>query len=225
MDTCLTLVKITKYKLKNGTRLWKCKCTCGKYRIVSKAAYNRGDVKRCVDCAKKLRKQCNRKHGASKSKIYGVYLQLKARTLRKSHIQFSRYRKLGLCKRWLKFENFLKDMGYPPSDKHSIDRINNNKGYSKANCRWATRTQQNRNTNRNLMFTYKGITACLSELIEIFKPSLSYDCIHNRVTCLKWTIEKAMSTPKEVHNRRKNIDENISSVVIQKARDFKKVIG
>ena len=54
-------------------------------------------------------------------------------------------RGITVCERWLKFENFLADMGERPAGL-TIDRINNDLGYFKANCRWATRAEQNRNT-------------------------------------------------------------------------------
>lgn len=54
-------------------------------------------------------------------------------------------RGVNVCKRWEDFNNFLEDMGKRPSSKHSIDRIDNNKGYTPSNCRWATIKQQNEN--------------------------------------------------------------------------------
>jgi hypothetical protein len=61
-----------------------------------------------------------------------------------------RYRDYGergitVCERWLRFENFLVDMGLRPSDRHSIDRINNDGNYEPLNCRWATSSEQNNN--------------------------------------------------------------------------------
>lgn len=57
--------------------------------------------------------------------------------------------------RWNEFNNFLADMGQAPVGT-SIDRIDNNKGYSKANCRWATRLEQNNNQRKNIYVKVEG---------------------------------------------------------------------
>lgn len=67
-------------------------------------------------------------------------------------------RGIKVCKRWEKFENFFADMGKRPSKKHTIDRINNKKGYSPSNCRWATRKEQSNNQRRSLIVTINGVT-------------------------------------------------------------------
>ena len=54
------------------------------------------------------------------------------------------------------FENFLADMGERPAGR-SLDRINNNRGYLPANCRWATRSEQNKNKRRHTLVTYVGM--------------------------------------------------------------------
>src|SRR6185295_7353535 len=64
-------------------------------------------------------------------------------------------RGITICESWHKFDNFLADMGEAPPEK-SLDRINNNAGYSKENCRWATPRQQSANTRRNKFFEFRG---------------------------------------------------------------------
>ena len=61
--------------------------------------------------------------------------------------EYSRYGGAGIdvCSRWDDFIIFLHDMGRKPSGAHTLDRIDSTKGYSKANCRWATREEQSRN--------------------------------------------------------------------------------
>ena len=61
-------------------------------------------------------------------------------------------RGLTVCEEWKKFENFIKDMGNKPTPNHSIDRIDNAKGYYKENCKWSTKFEQAQNkqvTKRN----------------------------------------------------------------------------
>jgi hypothetical protein len=59
------------------------------------------------------------------------------------------------------FENFLEDMGRRPSDKHSIERIDNDGDYEPSNCKWATKREQNLNKRNNVVITAFGVTAPL----------------------------------------------------------------
>ena len=72
-------------------------------------------------------------------------------------------RGISVCKRWHKYENFLADMGVRPSADHSLDRIDNTKGYSKSNCRWATRSTQQKNKSTTRWYTNGKFTGTLVE--------------------------------------------------------------
>ncbi len=83
-------------------------------------------------------------------------------------------------------------MGKAPTVDHSIDRLNNDNGYYKKNCRWATKIEQSRNTSRNRMIEYKGETRCMSEWGELYK--IKYNRLVKRMQ-MGWDIDKALNTP------------------------------
>jgi hypothetical protein len=86
------------------------------------------------------------------------------RCTKKDHHAYHHYggRGITVCEEWLdSFQNFYRDMG--ESNGKSLDRIDNNKGYSKDNCRWATREEQSNNTRRTKLLTYKGKTLGVSQ--------------------------------------------------------------
>lgn len=93
----------------------------------------------------------------------------------KKNLSFHLYGGKGrkVCKRWLKFENFLKDMGFRPMNM-TLDRINNDKGYSKNNCRWATNNIQQNNRSTNVHLFYKGKKYTLAEFARKFKIKTYY---------------------------------------------------
>lgn len=108
-------------------------------------------------------------------------------------------RGITVCDRWLNsFQNFLDDMGRRPSKNHSIDRIDNSKGYSPENCRWATRIDQQRNRRSNRMLTHKGQTLCVVAWSEIVGNSSK--TILNRLN-RGWTVAMALETPNKKTHR------------------------
>lgn len=67
---------------------------------------------------------------------------------------------------WFEFLNFYKSMGFPPSSKHSLGRINNDKDYGPSNCRWELPEEQNNNTKRSKYITWRGQTKTLRSWAE-----------------------------------------------------------
>jgi hypothetical protein len=82
-------------------------------------------------------------------------------------------------------------MGERPSGT-SLDRLNNDKGYDKANCRWAKPSEQSRNTGRSVKITYQGKTKCLVD----WATGIGITPCALRIRILRWGLERAMTTRK-----------------------------
>lgn len=115
--------------------------------------------------------------GKRSSPEYRVWMGIIARC--STHPEYAG-RGIKVCDRWNNsFVSFLSDMGRRPSSIHSMDRIDNNGDYSPANCRWATRTQQNRNVRTNQIVTHDGESKCVSEWAE--QLGISAKTIYTRI--------------------------------------------
>lgn len=174
-------------KLKNRC-LWECFCKCGKVTIVNANSLKTGNTKSCG---------CRLKHhGLYKTPEYEAWASIKKRCLCTTHHAYDRYggRGIKICSRWIKsFENFLKDMGKRPSADQSIDRFPNPNGnYEPSNCRWATRTQQQRNRKDTKMLTHEGTTLSLPDWAE--RKGIDRDLLGNRIR-KGWTVARALETP------------------------------
>lgn len=90
---------------------------------------------------------------------YSIWRNMKARCNNVNNHKFKNYgaRGIKVCDRWLNsFSSFIEDMGMKPTPKHSIERIDNNKGYSPENCKWATNSEQQNNTTRTFKINVNG---------------------------------------------------------------------
>lgn len=128
----------------------------------------------------------------SKTPEYHSWASMKYRCNNPKGKAFANYGGRGIkyCKRWNIFENFLEDMGKRPRKGYSIDRINNDKDYSKKNCRWATWSQQQNNRRNNYLFVVEGKKYKIRELARKYR--IKYDWLYNRIYTLKWNIERAI---------------------------------
>ncbi len=149
------------YEMKCRTR-----CDCGNIKEQIWQNVRRGGTKSC-GCDETAARIT---HGMSKTRIYNSWENMWNRCNRgtQQNLLNKQYQKITICKRWAKFENFYADMGERPPGK-SIDRIDNNKGYSPENCRWATRKEQQRNLNSNKWLVLNGERRCISDWLKILK--------------------------------------------------------
>jgi hypothetical protein len=116
------------------------------------------------------------------TKEYRAYKGMKSRCYSASNSKKTYQQKgIKVCQRWLdSFDNFVDDMGESPTNKHSLDRIDNNGDYCKDNCRWATDdTQSNNRGEFNLLYTFDGVTLTLKQWSR--KLNIKYLTLYSRM--------------------------------------------
>lgn len=173
--------------------LWLCQCVCGN-KVVRRSQYLRAAHRthpRSCGCH-----HGNETHRMSSSRQYNVWRSMLGRCLDPSDKDWENYggRGITVCKRWRSaFVNFWADMQEGYSPKLTLGRINNTRGYSKANCRWETPTEQsnNRRTNR-ILRTPKG-RMTLTQAARVF--GVSKNTLYARISRYKWGVKKACVTP------------------------------
>lgn len=111
-------------------------------------------------------------------------------------------RGITVCEEWLRYENFIEDMGIRPSIKHSLERRDNDAGYNKENCYWATRMEQAKNKRNNRWIEIDGETKHLAEWSRHF--GICHSLAISRVS-RGWTWKDALSKPPRKITTRKPI--------------------
>jgi hypothetical protein len=153
-----------------GKPAWECVCECGNVGVVAGSSLRTGESKSCgclmrEVAAENLRTAATT-HGMHGTPMYYRWLSIKLRCFHKSHYAYPRYggRGITMCERWRSsFTDFYADIGDPPSDAYSLDRIDNNGNYEPGNVRWATKREQANNRRNNVKHTYDGETHTLAE--------------------------------------------------------------
>jgi hypothetical protein len=138
----------------------------------------------------------NTKHGLSHIPEHAVWCSMRQRCLNPNDESYKRWygsKGITICERWSDFGNFIADMGRRPTPEHTIERRDGTKGYSPDNCKWATPTEQARNTCTNHTLTLNGITRCISEWAELL--GLDYETLRCRIVDSHWPVDKALLTP------------------------------
>lgn len=131
-----------------GEALWICLCECGNTKTLAGNVLRSGKSRSCGCLKKEKAIAAKTTHGMLNTKEYRSWSHMKNRCLNHKDPHYTDYgaRGITVCEEWKNsFEAFFADMGIRPEGNFSIDRIDNDKGYSKENCRWVTGYTQSNN--------------------------------------------------------------------------------
>lgn len=185
-----------------GHPTWDCSCSCGNTLRCTSGRLTSGNTKSCGCIKREVTGRLNLSHGCSRvgkrTPEYETWKSMVKRCTNPNDKFYHRYggRGIRVCERWLGdggFERFLADVGHRPSKSHSLDRFPNGDGdYEPGNVRWATPTEQGRNTSRNRILEYNGERRCVTEWAEV--TGIPFRALHMRVQ-RGWSAERALTTP------------------------------
>lgn len=211
----LTVLGLDTAKTTVGRKWFSCRCECGKVISIRSVSLSGGNSKSCgcrrrigVIAAARRRATHGQSLGYKMSKLYQAYLNMMRRCYDRKCDMFPRYggRGIDVCQRWKNDRSaFFADLGSPPTKEHSIDRIENDKGYwcGRAECsdcgprnralnvKWSAQEEQARNKSSNRCLTLNGETLTIAEWAE--RTGIDRGTIECRIYLLMWPVEKALS--------------------------------
>ena len=183
-------------KAKNGSIMWLCKCDCGKEHRATTSNLRSGSTNSCGCLRKEVASNLTKTHDLSSTRLHGIWRGMKDRCLNRNDVSYPSYggRGITICDEWLNdFVSFyLWAIANGYSDKLSIDRIDNNKGYMPSNCRWAECEIQSRNRRSNRRFSYNGKTQTLAEWAREY--GIDRKTLSDRMDRFGWSFERALIT-------------------------------
>ena len=176
------------------------RCTCGTEKAVQVDNLARTHSCGCIRREQLVKRSTT--HGMTHTPEYRTWADMIDRCTRTTQKAFEQYggRGITVCQAWLdSFQNFFTYMGPRPTPKHTLDRIDNEKGYSPDNCRWATAKEQRINQRRMVLHTFNGVTGTLKDLAAL--AGRPYDAVKHRMQS-HWTIQDALYKPLKTNKLR-----------------------
>lgn len=190
----LTVVRPA-FKDGRGEWHWECLCDCGNYKTVTGNKLRSGNTQSCGCLQKESRGTGRITHHMTNSRIYTIWLNMKARCFNPKAASYPNYgaRGITVCDEWRnsfeEFHRWAEDSGY--SDGLSLERKDVNGNYEPSNCSWITPYEQHLNRTDSHKLSAFGETHTIQEWAE--KTGLKYDTIERRVNQYGWSIEDALS--------------------------------
>jgi hypothetical protein len=175
----LTAVGFVSLNKRKAAR-WLCQCECGNLSAPDSHSLLRGNTRSCgLSCG-------HTTHGESKTPLYELWEGIIQRAATGSDKMAHRYVGRGITvsedlRKYPGFRDYVLTALGPRPEGHSIDRIDNNRGYEVGNLRWATPKMQGRNQERNRLFAYNGEHLTLLEILERYELNISYSCLLSRI--------------------------------------------
>lgn len=158
---------------------WDCRCDCGGAISVRKDHLVSGKIRSC-GCFRNettiIRTRTHGQRATIPTAEYTAWRAMLQRCYNPNYAKFERYggRGITVCARWRNsFKNFFLDMGLKPSPNHTLDRENNDRGYSKRNCKWKTVLEQGRNKSSNRWIKFGKHKMTITEWSRYFGVNIS----------------------------------------------------
>lgn len=200
---------------KHGRTFWFCRCDCGTERAVFRNSLVTGKSQSC-GCLRREIMERQRgpnhpmyRHGhacnGKRTKEWRAWNAMIRRCRYPSMDDYERYggRGITVCQRWQdSFESFLEDVGPAPSEQHSIDRVDNDGNYESDNVRWATKSEQIKNSRKARLITWQGRTMNLCDWSE--ETGIKRTTIQMRIDHYGWSVHDALTKP--VRRKRDALD-------------------
>lgn len=166
------------FKREKNVNYWLCKCSCGTTKTVNFNSLYKNKSTSCGCKTIEKRSAKLTKHGMAGTPTYKSWHAMLQRSQGKGGHESYVKRDISVCDDWIKFENFLRDMGKRPNGK-TLDRIDNTKGYYKENCRWATPSEQQNNMRSNALIDVFGERMTITQASRLYNIGIS--CLRHRL--------------------------------------------
>lgn len=182
----------------SGSSEWYCECICGNITKVGGRTLRNGQSKSCGCYQADIAAKTHTVHGHGKrgnhSFTHCSWSMMMDRCRNTKNKDYPNYGGRGIivCERWLKFENFLEDMGEKPMRGMSIERIDNMGNYEPNNCKWATHYEQSRNKRSSVILSFNGMTMIAEDWAKLM--NISAGAIRHRISS-GWAIEDILTKP------------------------------